>query len=163
MSDQPPSYQPPNYPPPGYPPPNYPPPGYPPPNYPPPGYPPPNYPPSAYVQPAETYRATASGSNVSAIISLIAGLIPILSIGVNILVAVLRLPAFISGFLSLLSLPAILTAIITGHIGVAFAGRFAPGKGYRGLAIAGLVLGYLEILLIILAIVLIIVAIRNFS
>jgi len=36
-------------------------------------------------------------------------------------------------------------AIVVGHIALAQAGRFAPGRGRRGLAIAALVLGYLSL------------------
>ena len=38
-----------------------------------------------------------------------------------------------------------IAAIVVGHIALAQAGRFAPGRGRRGLAIATLVLGYLSL------------------
>ena len=36
-------------------------------------------------------------------------------------------------------------AVVVGHIALAQAGRFPPGRGRRGLAIAALVLGYLSL------------------
>jgi hypothetical protein len=38
-----------------------------------------------------------------------------------------------------------IAAVVVGHIALAQAGRFPPGQGWRGLAIAGLVLGYLSL------------------
>ena len=38
-----------------------------------------------------------------------------------------------------------IVAVVVGHIALAQAGRFAPGRGRRGLAIAALVLGYLSL------------------
>ena len=113
-------------PPPGYPPPGYPPPGYPPASQPPYGYgyaPPPGYPPPYYpgpMPPSTSYFAIAS------IVCALGGIFLLFPLGAG--------------------LGAIL-GIIFGHVAIGDIKRSRGAKVGRGLAIAGLVLGYLLIAL----------------
>ncbi len=54
------------------------------------------------------------------------------------------------GFFGLLTLPAIIIAIVLGHIALSQSKRYIPAKAYRGLAITALVLGYVEIAFLVL-------------
>lgn len=45
-----------------------------------------------------------------------------------------------------------IAAVVVGHIALARAGRFPPGRGRRGLAIAALVLGYLSLVVFLVSI-----------
>jgi hypothetical protein len=103
---------PPGYAQPGYPQPGYPPPGYAPPGYAPPGYPQPGYPQPGYPPPG--YPGYTQETDGLAIASLVLGIVG-------------------AGIGSIL-------AVIFGHIALK---RIAhEGKAGRGLAIAGLALGY---------------------
>jgi hypothetical protein len=46
---------------------------------------------------------------------------------------------------NLLPVSVSIAAIVVGHIALAQAGRFPPGRGRRGTAITGLALGYLSL------------------
>jgi hypothetical protein len=46
---------------------------------------------------------------------------------------------------NLIPVSASIAAVVVGHIALAQAGRFPPGKGRRGLAITAVVLGYLSL------------------
>lgn len=115
-------YPPPQYPPPQYPPPQtYPPPqgGQPPPQYPPPqGYPPPQYPPGGYYAPAPS-----KPNNTLAIVSLISG---------------------IAG-LTVLPFLASIVGVICGHIAKKQISESQGREGGEGLATAGIVTGYIGI------------------
>jgi hypothetical protein len=55
--------------------------------------------------------------------------------------------------LGVVGLPAMIAAIVTGHIALGRAKRFPPQQAGRGLAIAGLVIGYASIALSLLLVV----------
>lgn len=102
-------------------------------------------------------RPTGSGRNALALVSLIASLIFPTAIAINGLGAVaqanhlipmraLTVVLLIGGGLGMLGLPAIITAIATGHIALVIAKRFPRPAARRWTAIVGLVLGYLSLL-----------------
>jgi hypothetical protein len=105
-------------------------PGYPPPGYAPQGYPPPGYPPPGYYQPVVYQQAPPKPKyDGLAITSMIVGIVWVYWIG------------------SIL-------AVVFGHIALRRIAR--DGKAGRGMAIAGLVLGYIGVATLVLFIVLLI-------
>jgi hypothetical protein len=97
------------------------------------------------------------GRNALALVSLIASVIFPLAIGINALGAVaianhlLPVKAMaiffaVGGGLGTLGIPAMLTAIATGHIALVIAKRFSRRAARRWMAIVGLVVGYLSLL-----------------
>lgn len=99
----------------------------------------------------------ASGRNILALISLIASVIFPLAVAINVLGAVavanhvipqraMAIFAIIGGGLGTLGIPAMLTAIVTGHVALVIAKRFSRPAARRWMAIVGLVLGYLSLL-----------------
>lgn len=143
---QPPYGQPPQYPPsqPGYGQPQYPPSqaGYGQPQYPPPpGYGQPQYPPPppgygqpAYGQPA--YAMQIAQPNGLALASLIAGILS----------------------LTLCGTVAAIVAIVTGHMGLNRAKTLPPELARRGMALAGLIMGYISVGITVLIVILVIIA-----
>ncbi len=120
---------------PGYPPPGYPPPGYPPPGYPPPGYPPPGYPPPGYWQqgpyPPASYGygpVPAQGTNGLAIASLVCSLF---------------------GFI--MAIPAI-AGVILGFAALSQIRSRGGTQGGRQMAMAGIIIGFVMIALVLFAI-----------
>jgi hypothetical protein len=111
--------------------PSYPPPGYAPQGYPPPGYPPPGYPPPGY--PAGAWGPPASGTNGLAIASMVLGIVWIYWIG------------------SIL-------ALIFGYVARSQLKRNPQNGG--GMAIAGIVLGWVGIAGLI-AVIVLVVAVHN--
>lgn len=113
--------------------------------------------------PGAIVPASETKSNTLALISFFASLYPpviyVLTLG-SYFLPVLRT---ILGFMSILSLPALILAIVFGHIGLNQARRYAANKGYRGFAIAGLVIGYVELAVSLLFVVVIIYAVLHFS
>lgn len=98
-----------------------------------------------------------SGRNVLALVSLLASLIFPLAVTINVLGAVavanhliperaMVLFFTMSGGLGTLGLPAMLTAIATGHVALVIAKRFSRRAARRWMAIVGLIMGYLSLL-----------------
>ena len=98
-----------------------------------------------------------SGRNVLAPVSLLASLIFPLAVTINLLGAVavanhlipqraMALFFTIGGGLGTLGLPAMLTAIATGHVALVIAKRFSRRAARRWMAIVGLIVGYLSLL-----------------
>jgi len=98
-----------------------------------------------------------SGRNVLALVSLLASLIFPLAVTINLLGAVavanhlipqraMALFFTIGGGLGTLGLPAMLTAIATGHVALVIAKRFSRRAARRWMAIVGLIVGYLSLL-----------------
>jgi hypothetical protein len=98
-----------------------------------------------------------SGRNVLALVSLLASLVFPLAITINLLGAVaiahhliperaMMVVVTIGGGLGTLGIPAMLTAIATGHIALVIAKRFSRRAARRWMAIVGLVVGYLSLL-----------------
>ena len=106
---------------------------------------------------AEATRA--SGRNTLAFISLLASLVFPLAILVNVLGAVaqsnhlvapefMNISVVIGSALGALGIPAMVTALVTGHIALVIAKRFSSAAARRWMAITGLILGYLSLLAI---------------
>lgn len=106
---------------------------------------------------AEATRA--SGRNTLALISLLASLVFPLAVLVNALGAVAQsnhlvsldftnVFAAIGAALAALGVPALMTALVTGHIALVIAKRFHAVGARRWMAIVGLILGYLSLLAI---------------
>lgn len=98
-----------------------------------------------------------SGRNVLALVSLLASLIFPLAVAINVLGAVavanhlipekvIAVFFVVGGGLGTLGIPAMLTAIATGHVALVIAKRFSCRAARRWMAIVGLVVGYLSIL-----------------
>jgi hypothetical protein len=106
-------------------------------------------------------RAVRDSRNLFAIISFTAGLVvPILLV-----LCFLVVPQFII-IAGIVVIPISLVAVVGGHVGLAQANHSLHSSqepSYRGLAIAGLVLGYLEIIGIGCLSIILVVALRNFS
>ena len=110
---------------PGYPPPGYPPPGYPPGSYPPPGYPPPGYGPQGYAgQPPWAGYPQARATNGFATASLVLGLVGWLPCGIGSVLAV-----------------------VFGFVARDQIKRSQGGQGGSGMALAGIILGFVAIAL----------------
>lgn len=101
--------------------------------------------------------ASASGRNILALISLIASVIFPLAVAINVLGALaianhlipqraMAIFAMIGGALGTLGIPAMLTAIVTGHVALVIAKRFSQSAARRWMAIVGLIVGYLSLL-----------------
>ena len=113
-----------------------------------------------------------SGRNVLALVSLLASLIFPLAVTINLLGAVavtnhlipqraMALFFTIGGGLGTLGLPAMLTAIATGHVALVIAKRFSRRAARRWMAIVGLVVGYLSLLAFVGVIALFVIASMN--
>jgi hypothetical protein len=100
-------------------------------------------------------RVAPGSSNVLALVSFFSALYMPLVFVLILIVALTHTNGLLPviGSLGGLSLPALITAIVTGHIALAQAKRYEPGKARRGFAIAGLVIGYLVVALVLLFIV----------
>ncbi len=97
------------------------------------------------------------GRNVLALVSLLASLVFPLAATINLLGAVavanhlipqraMMVVVTIGGGLGTLGIPAMLTAIATGHVALVIAKRFSRRAARRWMAIVGLVIGYLCLL-----------------
>lgn len=62
----------------------------------------------------------------------------------------------VGNVLDILGIPTLIAAIVTGHIALRQAKRYPPQQARRGVAITGLVLGYLSLVLFLVAVGLII-------
>jgi hypothetical protein len=109
------------------------------------------------MSPSGVQTTSASGRNILALISLIASVIFPLAIAINVLGALaianhlipqraMAIFAMIGGALGTLGIPAMLTAIVTGHVALVIAKRFSRSAARRWMAIVGLIVGYLSLL-----------------
>jgi hypothetical protein len=109
------------------------------------------------MSPSGAQTTSASGRNILALISLIASVIFPLAIAINVLGALaianhlipqraMAIFAMIGGALGTLGIPAMLTAIVTGHVALVIAKRFSRSAARRWMAIVGLIVGYLSLL-----------------
>ena len=98
-----------------------------------------------------------AGRNVLALVSLPASLIFPLAVAINVLGAVavanhliperaMMVVVTIGGVAGTLGFPAMLTAIVTGHVALVIAKRFSRRSARRWAAIVGLIVGYLSLL-----------------
>ncbi len=113
------------------------------------------------TQPA---AAPAQTSNTLAVIALLASLFAPLEYVLNILSRLLLWFIPIIGIFGVLTFPAIVLAIVLGHIALSQSKRYAPAQANRGMAITALVLGYVElafVMLVIGAIILIFTVLRT--
>lgn len=97
----------------------------------------------------------APGRNGLALASLLLGLL------IPIVVVLYQIPpqllphdvevaiGLVSTVLAVASVPGVIGAIVTGHLALIEAKRFAPQRAWRGFAITGLVLSYLSIVYVI--------------
>jgi hypothetical protein len=104
---------------------------------------------------ADTDRT--AGRNVLALVSLLASLVFPLAVTINLLGAVavanpliaeraMMVVVIVGGGLGTLGIPAMLTAIATGHVALVIAKRYSRRAARRWMAIVGLVVGYLSLL-----------------
>jgi hypothetical protein len=102
-------------------------------------------------------RDRTAGRNVLALVSLLASLVFPLAVTINLLGAVavanhlipgsaMMVFVTIGGGLGTLGIPAMLTAIATGHVALVIAKRFSRRAARRWMAIVGLIVGYLSLL-----------------
>lgn len=82
-------------------------------------------------------------ANISFILSLYAPIVLLLTV-VSIVAHLLFAIAILFA-LALLALPAIVAAVVTGHVAVSQTTHSAPDRANRGFAIAALVLGYIQL------------------
>lgn len=117
--------------------------------------------PTVWMSPAAPVPANHSpadtGKNTLALISLIASLIFPIAVAINLLSAVAQanhlIPAramavvfVIGGGIGTFGIPAMLTAIATGHIALVIAKRYPRSAARRWMAIVGLIIGCLSLL-----------------
>src|SRR5271165_4951250 len=119
--------------------------------------------PEPHPVPVATTPAPTGSSNTLALFSFFASLYPLAVILLSIGSAFFHPLAIAVGFLGILTLPALILAIVLGHVAYSQAKRYAPENSYRGFAIAGFVIGYLELAVLLLFVGLIIYAATHFS
>lgn len=113
-----------------------------------------------------------SGRNTLALIALLVSLIFPLAVAINALGAValanhliaqraMMIFVMVGGALGTLGLPAMISAIATGHVALVIAKRYTRSGARRWMAIAGLVIGYLSLLAFLGVIALFIIASMN--
>jgi len=113
--------------------------------------------PTVWVAPSDADTDRTGGRNVLALVSLLASLVFPLAISINLLgtVAVanhlipekaMMVVVTVGGGLGTLGIPAMLTAIATGHVALVIAKRFSRRAARRWMAIVGLIVGYLSLL-----------------
>ena len=112
------------------------------------------------------------GRNTLALVSLLASLIFPLAVAINVLGAVALANHLIAqqvmvvfftvgGAFGTLGLPAMLSAIATGHVALVIAKRYTRSGARRWMAIVGLVIGYLSLLALLGVMVIFIIASIN--
>lgn len=113
--------------------------------------------PTVWAAPSATDMDRTAGRNVLALVSLLASLVFPLAVAINLLGAVAvgnhlipeRATALfftMSGGLGTVGIPAMLTAIATGHVALVIAKRFSHRAARRWMAFVGLVVAYLSLL-----------------
>ena len=128
--------------------------------------------PTVWVAPSDADTDRTGGRNVLALVSLLASLVFPLAVAINLLGAVavanhliperaMMVVAMVGGGLGTLGIPAMLTAIATGHVALVIAKRFSRRAARRWMALVGLIVGYLSLLAIVGVMALFIVAGMN--
>ena len=113
--------------------------------------------PTVWAAPSAADTDRTSGRNVLALVSLLASLVFPLAVAINLLGAVavanhyiperaMMVVVTVGGGLGTLGIPAMLTAIATGHVALVIAKRFSRRAARRWMAIVGLIVGYLSLL-----------------
>jgi hypothetical protein len=113
----------------------------------------------AYTPNPANAPGTPGGRNQLALVSFLLSLIfpvgvalnafTILFLRVTTSAAVAGLIQVASGVIGLAGFAGFISAIVTGHIALSRAKRYPPGQAMRGLAITGLVIGYLSLVVLV--------------
>ncbi|HEX5158192.1 MAG TPA: hypothetical protein VFW17_13335 [Ktedonobacterales bacterium] len=128
--------------------------------------------PTVWAAPSAADTDRTSGRNVLALVSLLASLVFPLAVAINLLGAVavanhyiperaMMVVVTVGGGLGTLGIPAMLTAIATGHVALVIAKRFSRRAARRWMAIVGLIVGYMSLLAVVGVMALFIIAGMN--
>lgn len=128
--------------------------------------------PTVWAAPSAADTDRTGGRNVLALVSLLASLVFPLAVAINLLGAVavanhyiperaMMVVVTVGGGLGTLGIPAMLTAIATGHVALVIAKRFSRRAARRWMAIVGLIVGYMSLLAVVGVMALFIIAGMN--